>query len=268
MAGGPRRNRRKSRKQNKQRPHRKLREQSRKQPRRLLPILIGLASAMVMLFVLKITSDSNTAVDIQAPTPEGAWVQIETKNPDGSLTVPKNLIDSTAKLEYKDRDLRATSDLFILTGYKPHSIMTISNKIYEISKFTESDPHVWQRKAQVIVELPAWRTHEEEWFRNMRGQPVTITSASPEEALSPDYKMTVQSVRFGPKETTYLKSDGREDVVRTLEGSLILVEPLLAMAARQWKTVVQHTASKIILTVLTSFVSVLITLWVQSRRSD
>ena len=143
--------------------------------------------------------------------------------------------------------------------------MMMSNKIYEISKFIENDLHVWQRKAQVIVELPAWRTHEEEWFRNMYGRHVTIIPAPPGEVLSPDYEMTVQSVRFGPKETAYLKSNGREDVVGTLEGSLILVEPPLAMAARQWKTVVQHTASKIILTVLASVVSALVTLWVQKR---
>ena len=99
-----------------------------KPPRRIRrrSAFVGLLTAFTMLGALHLLAERPAGPDIQFPSPSGSWVQLETRNPDGTLALPPGLIEGTSKLRFRDRERDLTDDIHVLVGYHPHSVLMVT----------------------------------------------------------------------------------------------------------------------------------------------
>ena len=104
-----------------------------------------------------------------------------------------------------------------------------------------------RKVAKAIVELPAWREHEEAWFKALRGVSVAIDDPGISGTISTTYDLKVREVHFGKK----ISPSGDR---HALEASLTMSEPVLPYLRRRKHAFLKWT----LVVVLTALIGVLI----------
>ena len=238
-----------------------------KPPRRIRrrSAFVGLLTAFTMLGALHLLAERPAGPDIQLPSPSGSLVQLETRNPDGTLALPPGLIEGTSKLRFRHRDRDLTDDIHVFVGYHPHSVLMVNLKVYEISHLVEDTSSFWRRKARTTINLPDWRHFEHEWFEHMHGRALTIQRVLPDDAFRLAAHMRVEKVRFGPKETTHLRTGNAPQVRRSFEAVLDTIESVTGTIARLSFSVVQDTFRQILFAVVSAIATGAVAFFLQRR---
>ena len=204
-----------------------------------------------------------TNTDNKAQKPQGEWVTVEHRDPDGNPTLPKELIAGTARRRYEEMPEGTEIKILVLAGYKPKALMMIERKIYEIHRLSVQG---WRRRGHIAVEMDGWRQHEADWFHAMGGAPLEVLD--PGWAASHNEKAcyVVSKSSFGRKIVTLARQQGGRTEVRIYEGTLDIIETWRSAWRRQAAEVLNMGFKYLLLPILSALLAGLAVWWIANSN--
>ena len=147
-------------------------------------------------------------------------------------------------------------------GYKPHALMLVEQKIYEVRRLTVDG---WRRRGQIHVELDGWRAHEEDWFSAMHGINVEITDPDrPRHAKSDNYVVT--KTNFEKKKVSTHHRDGTMQEELMYGGALDITETWKSAWRRHGARIIDGALRYVVLPFSVAFGAGVAILWFQGLR--
>lgn len=193
------------------------------------------------------------------PQPQFEWVTIEHRDIDGNLTFPESLIQSTYPRRYSEVEDGTQIRGLVLTGYKPHALMLVERKIYEVRQLSLDG---WRRQGQIHVELDGWRVHEEHWFSAMQGVSIEITDPSqPRPTKGETYRVT--KTNFEKKKVSTHHRDGTVKELSLYGGTLDITETWKSAWRRHRARVIDSALRYVVLPFSVAFGAGVAILWFQ-----
>ena len=184
---------------------------------------------------------------------------MEHRDSEGNLTFPESLIRSTHARRYSEVEDRTQVRALVLTGYKPHALMLIERKIYEVRRLTLDG---WRRRGHIHVELDGWRAHEEDWFLAMQSTNVVITdSGQPRHTKGESYRVT--KTNFERKNVSIHHRDGTVKELPMYGGTLDITETWQSAWRRHGAGVIDRTLRYAVLPFSVAFGAGVAILWIQ-----
>lgn len=188
---------------------------------------------------------------------------MEHRDTDGNLTFPKPLIQSTFPRRYSEVEGREKLEAILLTGYKPHALMLIERKIYEILRLSVDG---WRRRGQIHIEVDGWRGHESEWFAAMNGVGIEIRNSNlPEQTRSENYR--VVKTRFEKKSVSTHHKDGTVRKVSMYGATLDIVETWGSTWNRHAAEIINGVLKYVVFPFSVAFGAGVAILWFQGSNS-
>ena len=195
----------------------------------------------------------------RVPRAQFEWVTIEHRDSDGNLTFPESLIQSTYARRYSEVEEGTQIRGLVLEGYKPHALMLVEQKIYEVRQLNVDG---WRRRGQIHVEVDGWRTHEENWFSAMQGVSVEITDPSrPRHTRGDTYRVT--KTNFEKKKVSTHHRDGAVKELSLYGGTLDISETWKSAWRRHGVRVIDSALRYVVLPFSVAFGAGVAILWFQ-----
>ena len=202
-------------------------------------------------------SDSNGGSGPKVP--EYGWVNVEHRDADGNLTLPREWIQSTYPRRYRQIPPDTEIKVLVLPGYKPKPLMMVERKIYEIHRLFVRG---WRRSGQVTAEVEGWRAHESDWFDAMQGAKLQISDPGLPGQHNEDSDYVISSSSFNRKIVNQLDEKGGKTEVRLCEGTLNIVETWKSAWRRQRAEVLNLGVKLLFLPLFAALGAGLTLLWV------
>lgn len=192
---------------------------------------------------------------------KGEWVILEHRNSKGEPIFPNSKIRSTSMTTYERREKGALLEVFVFSGYKPKSILGVSNKLYSVDKISIQG---WRRSIDISVDIEPSRTHERTWFEKMKGMHATIRDPGTPGTTSEECKARVVKTEFNKKIIEIHNDRGQVKELRAYEGRLFLQETIQSVLRREWINYTRSVATIVFTATVSAIVTVLVTIWVAS----
>ena len=172
----------------------------------------------------------NTDANGNANKPQYAWVTVEHRDSDGDPTFPKDLIKSTYPRRYREVPPDTEVKVHVLAGYKPHPLMMVERKLYEVRRLSVQG---WRRRGQIAVEMEESRQHEADWFKAMRGVMLQISDPGLPNTPNQETNYVVSDSSFERK-IVYIEDEGGAKTKTPLhQGTLHITETWKSAWRRQ-----------------------------------
>ena len=113
--------------------------------------------------------------------------------------------------------------------------MLVERKIYEIHRMSVRG---WRRNGQIAVEMEAWRGHEEDWFKAMRGARLRYLDPGLPGPHNEKGTYVDSETSFDRKIVKSIAQDGKDGELRLYEGTLDISET--------WKSAWQRQAAEVL----------------------
>lgn len=206
------------------------------------------------------TGQAETASE--ANKPQGEWVAVEHRDPDGNPTFPKELIAGTYARQCQDVPHGTEIKVLVLAGYKPNALLLVERKIYEIHRLAIRG---WRRTGQITLEMDAWRQHESDWFNAMRGVRLEVSDPGLPGPHNEKSQYIVTESSFHRKIVNLLGENGNKTEVRMYEGTLDISETWKSAWQRQAAEVLNMGFKYLLLPLLSALVAGLAVWWIIDR---
>ena len=197
--------------------------------------------------------------------PQAQWVQVEYRDVDGNLTLPRNLIESTYPRRYEQAPPGTEIRVHVLAGYKPMPLMMVERKIYRIHRLSVRG---WRRSGQIAVEVEEWRDYEADWFDAMQGVDLQISDPGLPGPHNEKSDYTIAETSFARKLVTQVDDKGGKTETRLHEGTLNIEETWRSAWRRQRTEVVNQGFKLLLLPLFAAFGAGLTLLLVNRPQSS
>lgn len=172
----------------------------------------------------------NTNTNGNVNKPQYAWVTVEHRDSDGNPTFPKHIIKSTYMRRYREVPPDTEFKAHVLAGYKPHPLMMVERKLYEVHRLSVQG---WRGRGQIAVEMEEWRQHEADWFKAMRGISLQISDPGLPNTPNQETEYVVSDSSFERK-IVYIEDEGGTKTETPLhQGTLHVTETWKSVWRRQ-----------------------------------